>query len=46
MQVYFEIKIPLEGTLDWRVIYVGSADSYDYDQILGSISYPANQTGE
>lgn len=34
--------MPLEGNIDWNVIYVGSADSYEYDQLLGNINYPAN----
>ena len=41
-----QILKPLQGTIDWQVIYVGSADSYEYDQILGVINVPGGTANE
>ncbi len=44
--IHVEILRPLKSTIDWQVIYVGSAESFQHDQILGQINLPTSQTGE
>lgn len=46
LSIQFDILSPLKGSISWRAIYVGSADSIDYDQILGHLEIPADQPGE
>ncbi len=35
LSVFFDVLCPLQGPVNWRAIYVGSADSCEFDQILG-----------
>lgn len=37
LEITFECYEPLTDDLDWELVYVGSAESNDYDQILDSI---------
>ena len=46
LSIYFDVLSPLQGPIEWRAIYVGSADSIEYDQILGYLSVPIDQPGE
>ena len=34
LNVKFSVVQPLTSSLDWKIIYVGSAYSEDYDQLL------------
>ncbi|KAI8069570.1 histone chaperone [Gongronella butleri] len=36
-EITFECNAQLEDDLEWKMIYVGSAESQDYDQVLESI---------
>ncbi|RCI02350.1 Histone chaperone asf1 [Rhizopus stolonifer] len=36
-EITFECNSPLEDDLEWRMIYVGAAESSEYDQVLDSI---------
>ncbi|KAI7900037.1 histone chaperone [Cokeromyces recurvatus] len=36
-EITFECNAPLKDDLEWRMIYVGSAESSEYDQVLDSI---------
>jgi len=36
-EITFECIAPLKNDLEWKMIYVGSAESSDYDQVLDSI---------
>lgn len=36
-EITFECLVPLEQDLEWKIVYVGSAESSDYDQILEQV---------
>ncbi|KAK4514801.1 uncharacterized protein ATC70_002406 [Mucor velutinosus] len=36
-EITFECNAPLKDDIEWRMIYVGSAESSEYDQVLDSI---------
>ncbi|KAI8995007.1 histone chaperone [Pilobolus umbonatus] len=36
-EITFECNAPLKDDLEWRMIYVGAAESSEYDQVLDSI---------
>ncbi|KAF1802521.1 histone chaperone [Mucor lusitanicus] len=36
-EITFECNEPLKDDIEWRMIYVGSAESSEYDQVLDSI---------
>eukprot|EP00128_Syssomonas_multiformis_P012161 Colp12_sorted_trinity150504_noHs@26490 len=36
-EISFEALAPLEDDLEWKIIYVGSAESEEYDQVLDAI---------
>ena len=41
----FEAYAILEKHLEWKVIYIGSANSCEYDQVLESFSFPVEKLG-
>ena len=45
IKIDFDAYDILPNTLDWKIIYVGSANSCDYDQVLESFSFPVEQVG-
>eukprot|EP00298_Acanthocystis_sp_HF-20_P029908 c8883_g1_i1.p1 GENE.c8883_g1_i1~~c8883_g1_i1.p1 ORF type:complete len:238 (-),score=88.76 c8883_g1_i1:35-712(-) len=44
-EISFEVLTPLENDLEWKLVYVGSAETNQYDQELDSIEVGPLQTG-
>lgn len=45
IKIDFEAFDILKEHLDWKIIYIGSANSCEYDQILENFSFPVTQKG-
>mmetsp|Transcript_16468 Transcript_16468/g.33604 ORF Transcript_16468/g.33604 Transcript_16468/m.33604 type:complete len:138 (-) Transcript_16468:1-414(-) len=44
-EITYEVRERLSDDVEWRVVYVGSADSESYDQELESVLVPADTVG-
>lgn len=45
LSIEFEALAPLAQELHWKVIYIGSANSCQHDQVLESFSFPVTALG-
>ena len=45
VNIEFEALAPLAQDLNWKIIYIGSANSCKHDQILESFSFPVKKLG-
>ena len=45
VEIAFEALEPLKNPLIWKVVYVGEANTDEYDQMLEDIEMPINQAG-
>ena len=46
VNIEFEAFDSLSQDLQWKIIYIGSANSCEYDQILESFSFPVKEIGQ
>lgn len=44
-EITFECFKSLPGTLDWKIIYLGSPTDSNYDQVIDEFDMPALQPG-
>lgn len=45
IKIDFDAYDILPNKLDWKIIYIGSANSCQYDQILENFSFPVEKVG-
>ena len=45
-EISYHLMAPLQQYLEWRLVYVGSADSSEYDQVLDTVDVGPSSVGE